>query len=529
MMRIFLSLFSGLLLVLSFPAFDFGFLAWFALVPFLLTIRKESLTSVLILSWICGTCFFLGVFFWVNHTNGVTWLHFSIMGVYLGLYFLIFGLFLHLISKKSQLPLVVVVPPLFVAIEYLRAHAGFVAQPMNLLGYTQHQSPSLIQMASFTGVYGVSYVVVLANAAIADLIVYWVQNKHGTILRGEDKVERAPHRGYNPFYGGFVVFSIILILWVAGSQTLPQERHGKRLSVAVVQGNIPPELKWKREYRERILSKYENLSEEASKSKPQLIVWPEASTPGFVLKDMSLMRRMITMIRRLEIYLLVGSAEYPKFSKTRIQLNKSGNTALFFSPAGRVLGQYLKIYLIPFGEYLPYEGVIPWPEFIVSVSTNSQIAGTEATLFGIDGAKFGTLICSEILYSDLSRWMVKKGAAFLVNISNEGWFGRSAFSYQFLAASVFRAVENRVNVVRSTNTGISCFIDPYGRITAKLTNGSEELFIEGTLTREIFLSAPGTFYTRYGDILAYGCIAFSLGLMIWLLFRRNSEIPMPGR
>jgi apolipoprotein N-acyltransferase len=118
--------------------------------------------------------------------------------------------------------------------------------------------------------------------------------------------------------------------------------------------------------------------------------------------------------------------------------------------------------------------------------------------------------------------MVKKGAGFLINISNEGWVEKSAYSYQALSISVFRAVENRVNLVRSTNTGVSSFIDPYGRITARLTNGGKDLFVEGALTREIILSPPGTFYTRYGDIFAYACIAFSIGFMVWRLFGRVS-------
>jgi apolipoprotein N-acyltransferase len=238
------------------------------------------------------------------------------------------------------------------------------------------------------------------------------------------------------------------------------------------------------------------------------------------LKDITLYQRMITIVRRFHTYMLVGSAEYPKFSKTLIKANKSGNTALFFSPDGKILGQYLKIRLIPFGEYVPYEGVIRWPEFIVGPSTNSSIPGTDLTLFDIGGTKLGTLICSEILYPELGRRMVNKGAGFLINIGNEGWFGKSAHSYQTLSIAVFRAVENRVNIVRCGNTGISCFIDPYGRITARLTNGGEDLFVEGTLTREILLSPPGTFYTRFGDIFVFGCIAFSIGLIFWAFFRR---------
>ena len=236
---------------------------------------------------------------------------------------------------------------------------------------------------------------------------------------------------------------------------------------------------------------------------------------------MSLYNRMTATIDKLNTHVVVGSAEYPKFSKTRVREKKSGNTALFFSPEGKVLAQYLKIYLVPFSEYVPYEGIIHWPEFIAGPSTNSHIPGTEPVLFRIDETEFGTLICSEIIYPDLSRRMVKKGAGFLVNISNEGWFGKSAFSYQAISMSVLRAVENRVNIVRATNTGISSFIDPYGKVVARLSREGEELFIEGTLTREIVLLPPGTFYSNHGDILAYGCIAFSLGLVVWASIKRK--------
>jgi len=516
MMGILLAILSALLLTLAFPIFDLNFLAWFGLVPFFLAIRNKNLRVALGLSYLAGVGFFLGVFFWVTYTRGVTLLHYSILGLYLGLYFPLFVLFLNFISKKTELPLVITAPAIFVAVEYLRSHAGFAAQPMNLLGYTQHKNLPLIQMASYVGVYGLSFIIVLANAAIVDLICHWI----------EKRGKRQPFGLETPpFFRGAIVLAIILILWVVGYISVPPIFSGNPLSVAVVQGNIPPELKWKREYRGQILSKYEDLSEEASRSRPKLIVWPEASTPGFVLKDMTLLQRMIGMVRRFNTYMLIGSAEYPKFSKTLIKEKKSGNTALFFSPEGKVLGQYLKVYLIPFSEYVPYEGIIRWPEFIFGPSTNSHIAGKEAILFEIDGAKFGTLICSEIIYPGLSRSMVKKGAGFLVNISNEGWFGKSAYSYQALSISVFRAVENRVNMIRATNTGISGFVDPHGRIIAKLTKEGEDLFVEGTLTREILLSPPGTFYTRYGDVFAYGCIGIAVGLIIWVALERNSEIP----
>jgi apolipoprotein N-acyltransferase len=518
MIRIFLAFFSATLLILSFSNFDLGSVAWVALVPFFLAIKGKSLKATLGLAYVTGIFFFMGVFAWINSVKGVTLLHFFIMGVYLGLYFLIFGLFLHIIHKKIGCPFLITAPTLWVTVEYLRSHVGAFGLPLALLGHTQHHNLPLIQLASFTGAYGVSFVVMMANAAIADLLACWIERRG----RGEPFGLKSA-----PFFRGAVVLAMILILWIGGYLSLSPAPSGKAFSVAVAQGNIPPELRWKREYRDQILSKYENLSEEVLKINPQLIVWPEASTPGFVLKNMDLYQRMVTIVRRLNKHLLVGSAEYPKFSKTKVKFGKSGNTALLFSPEGKVIGQYIKIRLVPFGEHVPYEGVIPWPKFIVSPSTNSHIAGTELTLFEIEGRKFGTLICSEMMYAELSRGMVKKGAGFLVNISNEGWFGKSSFPYQFLSVCAFRAVENRVNVVRCTNTGISCFIDPYGRITGRVTNGGKDIFVEGTLTREIYLLPGGTFYTRHGDVFTYGCIAFSLGLMIWVSFKRTFKNSHP--
>lgn len=517
MIRIFLALSSAVLLTLSFPTFDINFLAWFGLAPLFLAIKDQSLKSTLGLSFLSGIAFFMSVFYWINFVDGIKLHHYIIFGVYLGLYFVVFAFLLHLVRKGTKFPFIITAPALWVGIEYLRSHAGFMSLPWALLGHSQYSNLPLIQMCSITGAYGISFIVVLVNSAIADFTGYWIEKRQ----QGDSLDLRNP-----PVLRGIVVLSILLILLIAGWMSLPSTPSGKSLSVSVVQGNIPQEMKWKREYREQIISKYEILSEEASKFKPQLVVWPEASTPGFILNDMILMQRMVAMVQRFRTYLLAGSAEYPKFGKKPKRL-KSGNTALFFSPEGKILGQYVKIYLLPFGEYVPYEGVFPWPEFVVPRGMNSDLAGTDLILFGVDGTKFGTPICSEIMYPDLSRCMVKKGANFLVNISNEAWFGKSAFPYQALSISVFRAVENRVNVVRSTNTGVSGFIDPYGRIVAKLNRNGEEIFIEGTLAQNILLSTPGTFYTLYGDILAYGCIAFSGGLVVWVLLRRRSNGPRP--
>jgi apolipoprotein N-acyltransferase len=503
---------TGILQTLAFPNFYLDWLAWFAFVPLLLGIYRAKLWEALIMSLVAGIIYCVGMSP-IKDFPSLSMPAKILAHLYVSLYFGCFGLLLSFLLRRTKLSLLIAAP-LWVSFEYARSNFFFLAFPGALLGHSQFQNLPLLQMASFTGTYGISFILMLVNAALADLIGYWFyKNEERKSLKWKA----------TSFYSGLFVFAIVVVLWVIGWYSLPLAPSGKSLSVAVIQGNIPQEIKWNRQYREQILTKYENLTEEAAKANPNLIAWPEASTPGFVLKDLDLLQRMVSIVRKSNAHFLLGSAEYPKFDKALAKKRKSGNTALFFSPEGKILGQYIKIRLVPFGEYVPYEGIIPWPEFIVPKDMTSHISGEKPILFEINGTKFSTLICWEILFPDLVRSMIKEGANFVVNISNEAWFGRSATPHHILAMSVFRAVENRVNVVRATNTGVSCFIDPFGRITERITNGGDDLFVEGTLTREIILSPPGTFYTRYGDVFVYGCIAFSIGLILWEIIKKGSS------
>jgi apolipoprotein N-acyltransferase len=502
---------TGILQTLAFPNFYLDWLAWFAFVPLLLVIYRAKLWEAFVMSLVAGIIYCVGMSP-IKDFPSLSLPAKILAHLYVSIYFGCFGLFLSFLLRRIKLSLLIAAP-LWVSFEYARSNFFFLAFPGALLGHSQFRNISLLQMASFTGAYGISFMLMLVNAALADLIGYWFYR---------DEERKSLKWKAIPFYSGLFVFAIVAVLWVIGWYSLPSAPSGKSLSVAVIQGNIPQEIKWNRQHREQILTKYENLTEEAAKANPNLIAWPEASTPGFVLKDMGLLQRMVSIVRKSNAHFLLGSAEYPKFDKALAKQRKSGNTALFFSPEGKILGQYIKIRLVPFGEYVPYEGTIPWPQFIVPKDMTSHISGEKPILFEIDGTKFCTLICWEILFPDLVRSMIKEGANFVVNISNEAWFGRSATPHHILAMSVFRAVENRVNVVRSTNTGVSCFIDPYGRITERITKGGDDLFVEGTLTHEIILSPPGTFYTRYGDVLVYGCIAFSIGVIFWGIFKKRS-------
>ncbi len=507
---------SGVLLFLAFPKHDLGWLAWVGLVPLLAAISGKSVKSAFFLSYLCGIIFFVGVFNWVFQIPGYKFLHHAFLIPYMGLYFGLFGLAFSIISERSGIALALLATPfLWVTLEYIRANMSFLSLPWALMGHSQYQWPAIIQLVSLTGTYGLSFLIILVNAAVAAACLaflsgFRIQRTAVSLLLGA-----AVMAGLTLFYGHV---------------TLLGAREGrKEVRVSVLQGNIDQERKSDpKKYAKSIMEDYVTLSRQASKDHPELIVWPEAATPGFILKNMAVLNQVVSLIRGTGTYFLIGSSEYPKFARDKPSSQlRVGNTALFFSPEGKVLGQYLKIHLVPFGEYIPFEGIISWPRFIVPENKKSyEVQGKKWNLFAFDDAKFGVLICWEIVFPQLFRRFVKDGANFMINITNEGWFGKSAAPYQMAAISAFRAVENRVSLVRAANTGISCFIDPYGRITGRVKQNNKDIFVRGYSTREIRLSNDRTFYTIYGDIFIY-VILLVTAVIIFVTFfkiKRGSQL-----
>jgi len=470
-------------------------------VPLLISLCGKSPKYGFFLSFVCGIIFFAGVFNWVFEIPGYKFLHHAVLIPYMGLYFGFFGLAFGFISKRWTVTSALLAAPfVWVSLEYIRSNMSFLSLPWALMGHSQHHYPLIIQCASITGAYGISFLVVTLNSALAaTILAFFCPLERYRLPAIASPSKRAAI--------SMVILTAALtgLTLFYGHMTLSRPSVGKEIRVSVLQGNIDREMKANpRKHARFIMQKYADLTKEAAQDGPALIVWPEAATPGLVLLNKALRNRIRSLIRGIKTHFLIGSSEFPKFTKVRSDLAGSGNTALFFSPEGKVLGQYLKIHLVPFGEYIPYDGVIPWPDFIVPEEKKAfDIPGKEFTVFALDGAKFGVLICWEIVFPKLFRQFVKNGANFMLNITNEGWFGETAAPYQLAAVSVFRAVENRVSLVRAANTGISCFIDPFGRITGRVTNNNRDIFIEGYLTQEISLSNERTFYTRYGDIFVY--------------------------
>ena len=495
---------SGLLLLLSFPKFDLSLLAWIGLVPLLVALEGRGAGAAFLLANVSGLVFFVGIFAWIFQVQAYNLLDEVALALYLAQFFGLWGLGLGWLRARTGLPVAVIAPPLWVAMEYLRAHAGFLSLPWMFLGHSQYGSPALIQVASMTGVFGLSFLIVLVNVAAAQAIP-WLARRPAHLT---------DVRAWSPgLPASLLVASGLLALTVIyGRTVLSTEPDGELLRVAVVQGNVPQAVKWDRRYREATLERYAALTREVARERPTLIVWPETAVPGDLQHDAELSRAIGALAAETRSHLLVGTSENAKFTRKDLG-GRSYNSMVLLTPEGRVASTYHKIKLVPFGEYEPLRGIVTWPAAIVSTMGNS-VAGDEYTLFRIGGATVATTICWENIFPDLVREFVRLGARLVVNATNEAWFGETAAAYRFLAISVFRAAENRVAVVRSANTGISAVIDPYGRITRRLRDrDGRELFVAGTLTATIPLARTTTFYTTYGDVFAVVQIA-GCGLLL---------------
>ncbi|MFC1632076.1 apolipoprotein N-acyltransferase, partial [Candidatus Omnitrophota bacterium] len=441
------SILSAILLILSFPKPDLGFLAWIAFVPWLFALKQKRLKDAFLLSYLVGIIYFSGVIYWINHVSS---LGFSILVLYLGLYFALFGLIVSVFSRKSSVFSLLVIPCAWVTLEYVRSHL-FSGFGWALLGYSQYRYLPIIQISDLTGAYGVSFLIVLVSCGIWQLI----------------------HALQNKFSIKKIILIVVCILfpvllaWGYGYYHSRIAIPGQVIKIAVVQGNIPQRLKWDPEAKEDILEIYTALTRKAAADHPQIIIWPETSVPGYLTEDRELLERISLLSQEIApAYLLVGT---PHVGEERKVYNSA--TLLL---KGNIIQRYDKLHLVPFGEFIPgqrFFSRFSFAELIGNFSPGEDY--TVFTLFRtVPMTKIGALICFEDVFSYLGRGFSKKGVEILVNMTNDAWFFDSSEPTQHLQASVFRAVENRVNVVRSANTGISCFINRWGKIEAGVTDAS---------------------------------------------------------
>ncbi|MBI4437122.1 MAG: apolipoprotein N-acyltransferase [Candidatus Omnitrophica bacterium] len=487
-----LSIFSAILLSISFPKIDLEFLAWFAFVPFFFATESKSVLETFWLSAVTGFTFFFGLLYWVGR---VTWAGAIVLVLYCSLYFALFGLGTKFLRRHS----ILWIPPLWVFLEFLRSTL-FTGFGWGLLGYSQWRMLPLIQVADLTGAYGVSFLVMLANGCLYELL------REGRKRRKD------------------IFFSIVLFLllfsgsFFYGRKQITSSVSPSTLRASVIQGNIPQDLKWDRSVQDLVMKKYERLTEWVALNHPDVIFWPETAVPGFLPDEKDLWERLLSLSQKSETYLLVGAPWVEK--------GRTYNSALFLRK-GEVLQRYDKLHLVPFGEFIPFEENFPiLREWIV---TGDFHPGKEETVFRHPKGTFSTLICFEDIFPPLVRRLAKE-SDFLVNVTNDAWFGKSGAPFQHAQASCFRAIENRRTVLRVTNTGYTSLIGPTGEILRHLERGGETLFVTASQTWDVPLSQKETFYSRHGDLFAWFCtIATVLGLGLALLMRLLPEKRKPTR
>ncbi len=490
---------SGLLLIVIFPTFNFYFIAWIALIPLLLALDRQSVKSGFLLGGITGIIYFAGTIYWVTNSvhyyGGVPLIPASLITLllsgYLALYPALFGAAVVHLRKYHPSLLFVSVPTVWTALELARTYI-FTGFPWSLLGYSQYLVLPVIQVSDITGVYGVSFLIILVNVTIAEFLLS--RNKYPLL---------------------FIAAATMALVLVYGFLRLHGRGQSGDIVVSVVQGNIEQDKKWDPAYQSEVMAVYTRLTQDALKQHPDIVLWPETAVPfyfnGEGPRDSAMRAELAAFVRRNGVPLLFGSPTYEARPGKAVRLM---NSAFLLTADGNVGAVYNKLHLVPFGEYVPLKSVLFFVEKMVQAVGDFE-SGSDYTVMTVvprrpeaREVKLSTVICYEIIFPDLVRRFVDRGARIITTITNDAWFGRTSAPYQHFSMAVFRAVENRVPVARAANTGVSGFIDAQGRIL-----DMSPIFTEAYLTRSL---APGnvkTFYTRYGDVFSYLCLLASIAFL----------------
>lgn len=569
---------SGLLYAGCFPPFNYDSLCWIALMPLLAAIwfsgaeSKRRWARDLFLGYVAGLTFFWVVFSWLQTVTVPGWI---LVGAYMALYIALWSWFCGLLrpglrrvrekpiegvdavtrrlnekyaaehpespdpagtavrplpdrdsvtvddaaaerrdysaarrspwlSSVNNLRLAFLLAAGWVAHEFLRSIV-FSGWGWNTIGSALHAKLVLIQIAEFTGVAGLSFMVVFTNVILL-----------ATVRRFILETQVKPMR---PHFDLTLTMAGIVGVMGFGLHALNVHRETKPLNVALVQPNIPRDEKFSIEFANKTFDLFTQLSRPAveGNAKADLLVWPESSMPGPVLNDELSHRFVMDFSASAKTDLLLGTIDLDE--------TNAYNAAMLVSEAGARLQLYRKVHLVPFGEYVPGRNTIPLLARIVGDQVPADFAfGKEFTVFKLtdDKARVAPLICFEDTIGDLTRQFVLAGANLLVNVTNDGWFLRSAGSRQHLANAVFRCVETRLPMVRAANTGVTCFVNEYGNITQILLDEHGSQFTAGTLTGQVAIAAQAepTFYVRHGELFMSGCVAVA-GLTVAFLGVRS--------
>jgi apolipoprotein N-acyltransferase len=508
---------SGLLAALSFPTIVAGFqlpnlfwVAWVALIPFLIVLRRQkSLGRAAALSFVFGLSWNAFTSYWIFNAlyfNGqLSWVAslgvLLFMGAGLSLLLVVFLLTAQVLSRRFDLPWVLVLPGFWTFYEWVRNYFPFGGYPWANLGYSQASWLTLLQSADLFGVYGITFLLVLVNAVLVEFLL---RRRKGRSLAW------FPPTAAVLLLLGFVVYGKLRLQHIEVLQN-----SAPTLKLGLLQPNIGQQMKGQPELNDFIQKLLVKMTREAAAQGVDFVVWPETSLPT----ALPLYLRSFAPLDHFSVPILLGIVSTdPVPGRSQPILY---NSALQVEPGGRFAGRQHKQHLVPLGEYTPMQDLLWFVDPIVHKIGDFRTVYPEK-LLQVHGHPYGVVICYEDLFPNLSRDFVRRGADFLVNITNDAWYGDVSQLDQHLNFSRFRAVENRRAVVRGTNTGYTAVLAPTGRIQAEIPK-----FTRSILLAEIPLNRNLSVYTRWGDWLWIGLLA-AAGVLSIVGMRLNKRIKHAG-
>jgi apolipoprotein N-acyltransferase len=498
--RVLFALGSGAALALAFPNYNFPLLAWVSVTLLILASYRARPAVAPVYGLLQGLVFYPLSLTWIDvviHQYGnvdplTSAAILALVGLAGGIICAVFTWGVALASRKGSAVACGLAAVLWVALEFVRSHLPIIAFPWNLIGYAASGNLALVQLTALTGIYGLSLLV----AGYGSLLAY-------AILSGR-------HRAWQTT---IVATGLIFLVALGGTRLVPGAPA--RQVAHLVQTNFPQSEEYPSNWLQLHygdLDELQAISVGAASQDPGLIVWPEVPAP-FSLQEQAFAARALQIPRDSGSDFLVGVEDWKRNAAGKWE---AGNAAVLLDPSGRRIFTYDKIHLVPFGEYVPLRR---WLSFTgkLTADIGDFTPGSQYAVGQIPGGTFSAYICYEATFPDAVRRFTKGGAQLLINMSNDGWFGRSAAPAQHLMMARVRAVENRRWLLRATNNGFTVSVDPYGRIVSQMPTD-----VRGVLNAPYDFRADLTLYTRFGDWLAWLCVLASIVLLGAAFVRRNA-------
>jgi len=472
---------AGVLAVFAFPPFKLHFLAWVVFVPGLVLVKGLDRKRAFFAFYGAGVAFYLVSLWWLGQVrifSSYIMLGLGVLVAYLALYYGIFGLGMRIVYER-KLPFALAAPALWVLLEWVRGWA-FTGFPWLWVGYSQAQCLPIMQAAAVGGVLFLSFLVIFVNGLVADFIV-----------RGRK---------------GFIYMAMItlLLVFAGGWMRLQSGEDGGGMRVALVQGNVPQEIKMNPAFEEDIKLLYKALTYEAAGRGAKIVVWPETAVPGVVeIQGNKGAEWVIDLAQETGVIIVAGAV---------VRFEDGYRNCVLVVDGKGIHDWYGKVHLVPFGEYTPLAGYLPFFEKFAPPG-EGFVPGRGFHILEIGHLKFGPLVCYEAIFPAISRAFVRKGAKVLLNLTNDAWFGKTLAPYQHAAMASFRAVECGVPLLRVANTGVTLIASPYGRVE-ELEVGGERIFVQGILVRDLVLTQRRTLYSRAGDWIVWVAGLLILGCLL---------------